>query len=76
MLTDKTSVARVLGRMSKAEVQRVTDDYQRMYMQPLSLSLSQGLSTTPNLLKAIKAFVFEVRHILVLALDRFLLWMR
>ena len=60
LVTDKTTVVRIVGRISKEEVSVLSETYKRLYQLELMTALSYGLSLNPNLVKAIRCFVFEV----------------
>ena len=60
LVTDKTTVVRILGRIAKEDITVLSETYKRLYQLELMTALSYGLSLNPNLVKAIRCFVFEV----------------
>ena len=61
LVTDRTSIVRILGRASKEEIALISAAYHERYQQGLVVALNQAIGTvTPNLMRSLRAFIFEV----------------
>lgn len=60
LITDKTTLVRILATSSKSDIIAITASFQAIYFQPFNAALSVALNNNPNLLKAIRAFIFNV----------------
>lgn len=60
MVTDKTTLARILACLSKEDVTAVDAAYTATFNKPFNAALAVALSNNPNFLKAIRSFVYKV----------------
>jgi hypothetical protein len=60
MITDKTTLVRILATLSKDDVAKVNTAYQETFNKPFNASLGIAVGHNPNLLKAIRSFVYDV----------------